>query len=136
MSSLRTPLGRVRGLGSAKEGVSHWWMQRLTAIALAPLMLWFIVSLLFRAHADYEEVRTWIAQPLITVLLVAMLFSLYYHTALGLQVVIEDYVHREGSKIASLIAMKFLLALLGGSPFSPCCASPLEAESACLKLIN
>lgn len=114
MSSLRTPLGRVRGLGSAKEGVGHWWLQRLTAIALVPLTLWFVVSLLFMARADYEELRAWIAAPLNTVLLSAMLFSLFYHTALGLQVIIEDYVHQEGSKIASLIAMKFLMALLGG----------------------
>ncbi|MFO1434751.1 MAG: succinate dehydrogenase, hydrophobic membrane anchor protein [Candidatus Competibacteraceae bacterium] len=113
--SLRTPIGRARGLGSAKEGVAHWWAQRVTAVALVPLTLWFVISLLFMARADYESLQAWIAQPLVTVLLVAFLFSLFYHTILGMQVVIEDYVHQEGAKFVSLMVMKFLLILLGGS---------------------
>ena len=113
--NLRTPIARVRGLGSAKEGVAHWWTQRVTAVALVPLTLWFVISLLFMVHADYESLQAWIAQPLVTVLLVAFLFSLFYHATLGMQVVIEDYVHQEGAKFASLMVMKFLLILLGGS---------------------
>ena len=113
--SLRTPIGRARGLGSAKEGVAHWWAQRVTAVALVPLTLWFVISLLSKSHADYKTLQAWIAQPFVTVLLVAFLFSLFYHAILGMQVVIEDYVHQEGAKFASLMVMKFLLILLGGS---------------------
>ena len=113
--SLRTPLARVRGLGSAKEGVAHWWAQRVTAVALVPLTLWFVISLLFMTHADHATLQAWIAQPSVTVLLVAFLFSLFYHAILGMQVVIEDYVHQEGTKFVSLLVMKFLLILLGGS---------------------
>ena len=113
--SLRTPLGRVRGLGSAKEGVTHWWAQRLTAIALVPLILWFVVCLLSIAHADYEAAVEWVSQPLNTVLLVVLLFSVFYHAQLGMQVVIEDYVHAEGAKLISLLLMKFILVLLGVS---------------------
>jgi succinate dehydrogenase / fumarate reductase membrane anchor subunit len=112
--SLQTPLGRARGLGSAKEGVSHWWTQRVTAIALVPLTLWFVVSLLGVAGADYETVVSWIAKPVNAVLLIALLISMFYHAILGLQVIIEDYVHHEGTKVASLLVMKFLLVLLGG----------------------
>jgi succinate dehydrogenase / fumarate reductase membrane anchor subunit len=112
--SLQTPLGRARGLGSAKEGVSHWWTQRVTAIALVPLTLWFVASLLGVAGADYETVAAWIAKPVNAVLLVALLISMFYHATLGLQVIIEDYVHHEGTKVASLLVMKFLLVLLGG----------------------
>jgi succinate dehydrogenase / fumarate reductase membrane anchor subunit len=113
--SLRTPLARVRGLGSAKEGAAHWWAQRVTAVALVPLTLWFMASLLVMARADYDSLRAWITQPFTTVLLVALLFSLFYHALLGLQVVIEDYVHQESAKIASLLLMKFLLILSGGA---------------------
>lgn len=112
---LRTPLARARGLGSAKEGVNHWWAQRVTAIALVPLTLWFVVSLLTVLGEDYAEVIAWIGSPLNTVLLVTFLFSLYYHAYLGLQVVIEDYVHTEATKLATLLATKFLLILLGAA---------------------
>jgi len=113
--SLQTPLGRARGLGSAKEGVSHWWTQRVTAVALVPLTLWFVVALLSVDGADYETVVAWIARPFNAVLLIALLISMFYHAILGLQVIIEDYVHHEGTKVASLLVMKFLLVLLGGS---------------------
>lgn len=111
--SLRTPIGRVRGLGSAKEGVSHWWAQRVTAVALIFLSLWFVISLLFVVRADYETMIHWIGRPINTVLLIAFLFAVFYHALLGLQVVIEDYVHTEGKKLASLLIMKFLMVLLG-----------------------
>jgi succinate dehydrogenase / fumarate reductase membrane anchor subunit len=113
--SLRTPLGRVRGLGSAKEGTDHWWMQRVTAIALVPLTLWFVISLMGVVRTDYATVIAWISHPFHAVLLVAFLFTTFYHAILGLQVVIEDYVHHEETKIASLLFMKFALVLLGSS---------------------
>lgn len=112
---LRTPLARARGLGSAKEGVNHWWAQRVTAVALVPLTLWFVVSLLTVLGEDYAQVVAWIGSPLNTVLLVAFLFSTFYHAYLGLQVVIEDYVHTEAAKLATLLATKFLLILLGAA---------------------
>jgi succinate dehydrogenase / fumarate reductase membrane anchor subunit len=112
---LRTPLARARGLGSAKEGVNHWWAQRVTAVALVPLTLWFVVSLLSVLGEDYAQLVAWIGSPLNTVLLVTFLFSMFYHAYLGLQVVIEDYVHTEAVKLATLLAMKFLLILLGAA---------------------
>lgn len=110
---LRTPISLARGLGSAKEGVNHWWMQRMTAVALAPLALWFVASLLCVVHADYDAMVAWVGRPVNTVLLALFLFTAFYHAMLGLQVVIEDYVHGEGAKIVSLLVMKFLLVLLG-----------------------
>lgn len=113
--SIRTPLARARGLGSAKSGVSHWWAQRVTAIAMVPLTLWFIIGLISMTHADYQTAVHWIGQPVNTVLLILLLFSTFYHAILGMQVVIEDYVHVEGAKIASLLIMKFILVLLGAA---------------------
>lgn len=111
--SLRSPFGRVRGLGSAKEGVSHFVHQRLTAIALIPLLLWFVISVISLVHGDYQQFRHWISVPGNTALFVVLVFAVFYHAALGLQVVIEDYVHCECVKIASLIAVKFGALLLG-----------------------
>ena len=110
--SLRSPLGRVRGLGSAKEGVQHWWAQRVTALALLPLVLWFMVSLLSLQHAENAAVVDWIGRPFNSALLILLLISLFYHAILGLQVVIEDYVHTEAVKMSALIIMRFVLILL------------------------
>ena len=110
--SLRTPLARVRGHGSAKEGPRHWWAQRMSAVALIPLTLWFVASLLSLATADYALVVEWVRQPLVTVLLVLLLGALFYHAQLGIQVVFEDYVHVEWLKIANLIVLKLLSVLL------------------------
>lgn len=104
--SLRSPLGKVRGLGSANEGVEHWWMQRVSAVALIPLMLWFVFSLASCVSGDYESVRAWVATPLVSVMLILMLGAMFYHTALGLQVVLEDYIHSEGLKVISIMAVK------------------------------
>ena len=104
--SLRTSLGRVRGLGTAKEGVGHWWSQRLTALALIPLAIWFAVSVAAHAGADYESFRDWVGSPVVAALLLMLIVATFYHAYLGLQVVIEDYVHHHGIKIASLIAVK------------------------------
>ena len=108
--SLRSDLGRVRGLGSAKTGSHHWWHQRLTAIAILPLATWFIVSLLGHMNDDFQATVNWISSPFVTVLLVALVASVFYHAKLGLQVVIEDYIHHELTKILILIAMKLSLA--------------------------
>ena len=113
--SLRSPLGRVRGLGSAKEGVGHWWMQRLTSIALAPLAILFVLLCLHLLNANYVEVRDMVANPLVAVLLLSFMISLYYHGMLGLQVVIEDYVHQRWMEISLLIAVRFSAFLLGAA---------------------
>ncbi len=106
--NLRTPLARARGLGSAKEGSHHWWHQRLTAIALVPLSLWFIFSLISMVGADYMTVVYWLRLPYVSVLLILFIVALFYHTVLGLQVVIEDYIDSEWQKIACIILVKFL----------------------------
>lgn len=109
----RSPLSHARGLGSAKEGSHHWWVQRLTAIALVPLVIWFAASMVWVARGDYETVVAWIGNPFNAAMLVLFLFTSFYHAILGLQVIIEDYVHVEGAKVVALIAMKLVLALLG-----------------------
>jgi succinate dehydrogenase / fumarate reductase, membrane anchor subunit len=105
--NLRAPLGQVRGLGSAKEGVGHWWVQRLTAIALAPLSIFFVWLVLFLLNSDYTEVRAMVGHPLIGVLLMSFMVSLFYHGALGLQTIIEDYIHHRGLELSLLILVKF-----------------------------
>lgn len=111
--SLRTPLAHVRGLGSAKEGSHHWWVQRLTAVALVPLSLWFVWSLVCISGADYQAAVDWISNPVTTVLLVIFLCALYYHAYLGVQVVIEDYIESEWQKITALILVRFLAIFTG-----------------------
>ena len=114
--SRRSPLGRVRGLGSAKEGVGHWWAQRLTSLALIPLTLWFVVSVAMMTGEGYAQVRDWAASPVVAGLMILLIVTTFYHTALGLQVVIEDYVGHEGVKFTALIlvqAISIVLALIG-----------------------
>ncbi len=101
--SLRTPLARARGLGSAKGGTHHFWLQRLTAIALVPLTIWFALSIASLATADLPAVLAWMRSPLSAVLMLSFLLAGFWHMKLGLQVVIEDYVHGEWRKIACLI---------------------------------
>ena len=107
-TSLRSDLGRVRGLGSAKEGVSHWWAQRVTALALVPLALWFVASVVGLVGADHAAVVDWIGSPLPAVLFVLLIVATFHHAQLGLQVVIEDYVHGEACKIALIVLVKLL----------------------------
>lgn len=103
-SSLRSPLGRVRGLGSAHSGFHHWWIARLTSLALIPLSLWFLVVLCTKLiYADRVAVADWFASPSVTILMLSFLIALITHTKLGLQVVIEDYVHHEGRKLTLLL---------------------------------
>ncbi len=108
---LITPLARARGLGSAKEGVSHWWTQRLTAVALVPLVIWFVYSLVSLLDADQSAVQAWIGGTLNATLLIALIVALFYHMQLGLQVVIEDYIHSEWQKIGCIVLVKFLAVL-------------------------
>jgi succinate dehydrogenase / fumarate reductase membrane anchor subunit len=109
----RTALYDVRGLGSAKDGTRHWWIQRITALALVPLTLWLAYGLARIASMGYEQALVWVRSPLTSVLLLSTILALAYHAKLGLQVVIEDYVHREGVKLAALIGVNFLTLLLG-----------------------
>ena len=111
--SLRSPLGRVRGLGAAKEGVAHWWAQRMTALALIPLTVWFVASIVGLAGADYDTTVDWVGRPLPAVLLLLLIAATFHHAQLGLQVVIEDYVHHEGLKVAGIVLVKGAAILLG-----------------------
>ncbi len=110
----RSSLARVRGLGSAKGGTHHFWMQRLSAVALIPLTLWFVASVVSMTGADHATVSAWVSSPLTTVLLLSLLFAVFYHARLGLQVVIEDYVHTGWLKLASLFAVTAAVIALGG----------------------
>jgi succinate dehydrogenase / fumarate reductase membrane anchor subunit len=112
-ASLRSPLGRVRGAGSAKSGTHHWWMQRVTSIALLPLTIWFIVAMATNAGMTHVEALLWIGRPFNAVLLLALIGLTFHHTAAGLQVVIEDYLHNEWGKIAAILVMKGVCWLLG-----------------------
>lgn len=110
--TMRTPLGRVSGLGSAKDGTHHWWMQRLTAVALVPLTVWFATGVIGHVGAELSAVRAWMASPLNAALMILFVSATFYHGQLGMQVVIEDYVHHEGWKVAAIAVVKFLSALL------------------------
>jgi succinate dehydrogenase / fumarate reductase membrane anchor subunit len=110
--SLRTPLGRVRGLGSAKDGVAHWWAQRVTAVALLPLLLWLTASLAASAGMDHAAAREWLSSPLTAILMILLIGAGFHHAQLGLQVVIEDYVHTEWLKMASVMAVKLAAVAL------------------------
>ena len=109
---LRSPLGRALGLGSAKEGVEHWWAQRVSAVALIVLGLWFVGSLVALAGAGRATVVAWLHGPLAAILTILTLAAVFYHNALGLQAVIEDYVHGEGLKIGSLVLVRLLCLAL------------------------
>lgn len=113
MKSVRTPMARVRGLGSAKDGTGHWWMQRLSSLALIPLGIWFVASVIATAGADFTAMRAWIGSPVVAALLILVIVAAFYHAYLGLQVVVEDYVHHHGAKIATVVALKGLAILLG-----------------------
>ncbi|MFO1187352.1 MAG: succinate dehydrogenase, hydrophobic membrane anchor protein [Alphaproteobacteria bacterium] len=114
--SLKTPLARVKGLGSARKGVSHFWMQRVTAAALIPLMGWLLASIVAYSAADYDAAILYLKDPINVTLLLLLIVAAFAHMRLGLQVVIEDYIHREGTKIALLVLVNFAsigLAALG-----------------------
>ena len=110
---MRSDWGKVRGLGSAKHGVGHWKIQRITAIGMVPLVLWFIPSLLITILSGYSVSIEWIKNPFNATGLILLIGTLFFHASLGLQVVIEDYVHSEGLKIISITFIKLLSILLG-----------------------
>jgi len=112
-SDLRTPLSRARGLGSAKQGVHHWWAQRITAVALIPLVVWFAISLIMMSGADYFVVRAWIGSPVVMVLLTLTIVIGLHHGQLGMQEVVEDYVHNEGMKLALIVLLRFTAVFFG-----------------------
>jgi succinate dehydrogenase / fumarate reductase, membrane anchor subunit len=105
----RSPIARVRGLGAAHSGVGHWSRQRLTAISNLLLVLWFVFSAIALSGAGYAEVRTWLASPISASLMILLVVSICYHARLGLQVVVEDYVHHEPARLAMLIAIPLIL---------------------------
>jgi succinate dehydrogenase / fumarate reductase membrane anchor subunit len=105
--SLRSPLGRVLGLGSARGGSSHWYAQRVTAVALLLLALWFVVSLALLADASYEQITDWLRTPLNSALALLLVVVSAWHAVLGLQVIVEDYVADKGKRLLVLIAIKF-----------------------------
>ncbi len=104
---MRSPLSRALGLGSGKTGVEQWWRGRVSAMVLVPLTVWFAASLMVHTGSDYVTLISWLRTPIIAILMVLLLAGVFYHTALGLQVVIEDYVH-SGFKILALIGMRFI----------------------------
>ena len=110
---MRSQLGRARGVGPAKSGVHHWYAERVTAVALVPLTLWFIFSMLRLAGAPQETVAHWAAQPWNTVLLLALIVMTFHHMQLGIQVVLEDYVHTKWLMNVLILANKAAAALLG-----------------------
>jgi succinate dehydrogenase / fumarate reductase membrane anchor subunit len=112
LRTLRTPLGRARGMGSAKGGTHHWWMQRVTSIALLPLTIWLVFSLALMPDSTWQEATAWIGRPFNAVLLLAFLAAAFHHTASGLQVVIEDYLRGDLARMGALLAAKGLCALL------------------------
>jgi succinate dehydrogenase / fumarate reductase membrane anchor subunit len=113
MSDFRTPMGRVRGLGAAKEGVEHWWAQRLTAIALIPLTLWFVIGVVSHVGASHAAALAWLGQPWNAVLMILFIVAAFHHAQLGMQAVFEDYVHKEWLKLTLIVGTKYLAILVG-----------------------
>ncbi len=106
--SLQSPLGKFLGHGSSGHGTEHWWAQRVTAVALLPLTVWFVVAILGMESYAFEAVAAWMAGPLNGILLSCLLIALLYHSQLGLQVIVEDYVHSGGLKVATLITLQLV----------------------------
>ncbi|MGL5446396.1 MAG: succinate dehydrogenase, hydrophobic membrane anchor protein [Rhabdaerophilum sp.] len=112
-TSIRTPAAKVRGLGSARSGTGHFWLTRVTAVANIPLTVAVVIIALMLAKADYAAARALVANPLVAITLIAFLVSVFVHMRLGMQVIIEDYVHAEGTKIALLMLNTFFTVLMG-----------------------
>lgn len=113
MRIMRSALGRARGLGAAKAGSHHWWAQRMTALALLPLALYFVLSVLLLEGASQADMLRYMAEPWNGVLFLALVIALFHHLQLGLQVVIEDYIHAEGKRLAIMLAMRATVIFFG-----------------------
>ena len=111
--SMRSPLSRARGLGSAKSGTDHWWAQRLTALGLVPLVIWFVISMILVIGADHAAAVDFISSPINAVLLILLIVATFHHGQLGLQVVIEDYIHAKWLEVGLIIAIKGAAIVLG-----------------------
>lgn len=115
IDSIRTPLGRARGLGSSREGTHHWWMQRVTSIALVPLSLYWLFQLKHITDTDQAGFTAWLGQPVNGIAAILFIIASFYHAMLGIQVIIEDYVHGEGVKLAALLLNKLAFFALGAT---------------------
>lgn len=115
--SMETPIARVRGLGSARSGAHHWWLERLTSVSTLILFVWFIVSLLRLPSLEHDIVTSWLAAPLVAVPMLLLIVSTFWHLKLGLQVVIEDYVHEDGLRLFSITLLNFFAIALGALAF-------------------
>jgi succinate dehydrogenase / fumarate reductase membrane anchor subunit len=113
--SLRSPLGKVLGAGSAKQGVHHWWMQRLTSVALVPLSIWFVVSLLSLPSFDHATVVAWMRQSWTALLLILFVLLAAWHSQLGVREVVEDYVHGAGARTVTLVSVTFAHTLIAAA---------------------
>jgi len=111
--NLRHPLARVKGLGASGEGSHHWWLQRVSALALVPLSFWFVFSILNHVGDGHAEVVAWVSHPGVALMLVLYLGFMFFHAQLGVQVVIEDYVHAEGPKMILLLLVKGVALVAG-----------------------
>lgn len=114
--TMETPLARVRGLGSAREGAHHWWIERLTSVSTLLLFLWLLVSLFRLPGLDYRDVVEWLQGPLAAVPMLLLILSTFWHLKLGMQVILEDYVHEEGWKFLSILLLNF--ATVTGAAFA------------------
>ena len=113
MSEMRTPLSRVRGLGSAKKGTEHFWLQRVTALANIPLAVFFVSAMVAHAGADYVTVTAFLSRPIVALVMLLLILSMVWHMRLGLQVVIEDYIHGNMAKLLALILNTFFALAVG-----------------------
>lgn len=113
--SIRTPLANARGLGSAQHGTGHFWAQRVSAVALIPLSLWFVGSIVAHVGADYATITAWLSSPFQAVLMILYLTAIFYHSQLGLQVVAEDYIHTAWLKVATIVVLQFINILLAAA---------------------
>ena len=111
--TMRSPLGRVRGLGSAKEGTDHWFFEKLTALALVPLSVWFVAAVLGGIGADYATLKAWMSVPGNMTMMILLIVAFFWHASLALGTVIEDYVHYKPAHLGGLIAVKFVCLFLG-----------------------